>query len=208
MKQGLWFRACVCVCVSVCVCVGVHLFIIHTESLLDKFLMCREIQRFEASGMLGVATIKLLRLQIRGVSFKKERSDVNSKRHCCLAWFLQYNGLLGGAKSRHKTQFTCLRCSVYSLGISWCFYPEIYSEMAGRGSVSYCRTHTLFSARNQNCNLKASFCRSLSLTNSFNGTSFLFGTAVFREVPKYHEILHIAALKLHYLIFLNERRFK
>ena len=155
MKQGLWFSVCVYVCV--CVWLGVRLFIIHTESLLDKFLMCREIQRFEASGMLGVATIKLLCLQIRGVSFKKKRDDVNSKRHRCLAWFLQYNGLLGGVRSHYKTQFTCLRCSVYSLGISWCFYPEIYNERAGTASLSCCKTHKLLREEIKIATLKPPF---------------------------------------------------
>lgn len=61
-----------------------HLFIIHTESLLDKFLMCREIRGVRDA---RVATIKLLCLQIHGVSFKKKPNDVNSKRHCCAARF-------------------------------------------------------------------------------------------------------------------------
>lgn len=64
----------ICVCAFVC-----SSFIILTESLLDKFLMRHEIQRFDAR----VATIKHIFLQICGVSFKKKWNDVNSKRQPC-----------------------------------------------------------------------------------------------------------------------------
>lgn len=64
-------------------------------------------------GAARVTTIKLLCLQIRGVSFKKEQNDVNGERHHCLV--LQYNSLLGGVKSRRRTQIThgCLQFKHY-----------------------------------------------------------------------------------------------
>lgn len=69
-----------------------------------------------------VTTIKLLRLQIRGVSFKKKQNDVNSKRHRCLAFTAQRPP----GWNEEPPQNTIYMFA--GTGVSGCFYPESYSD--------------------------------------------------------------------------------
>lgn len=108
--------------------------------------------------------------------------------------------------------------AVYSSGISRCFYPEIYSERAGRGSPSRYETRTLFRAKMTIATLNRVFVELLRILHLFflfvcrktwqsqGVMAVLFSSVCIHTIhTKLYGILHLAGLKLHHFIVSHDQ---
>lgn len=113
-----------------------------------------------------VATVKLLCLQIHGVSFKKKRHDVNSKRHCCLAWFYSTmaSWVEGRGAIKHNLHVYIALFTVYALADA--FIQRFTVKELARVHCSAAR-HTRCSAEIKIATLKVTISRIFMSSESY-----------------------------------------